>query len=356
MNDSNFERLQRIKNSQRCWYIPIIIMGVLYPFALFIIEEDIYFNDVFSHEDKLPISQGDKIVAMSLCWPILGVDKKDEFPIIAVTLKGAEVWLNLTTVKLHYSIVYPRKRPPLKLWKFHNDLKGLDPLRVTVDLLPSSEMDCHLKAQLQRIFAFRDNSFRDEDVIVTSEVDIYPLKPSVLHDLDVYRTHKKVWLFHYDHTFRSGNLFSITYIGMTVKTWKKLIGYSETPEELYETFGHTLNLKKVPLWEVDRLILSRIILESELCSLPEDLPIWTMVELEDAERRWNPMYFNDYETCFHGSGYSTCDLHHPLKNIDGYPCSIWKFMPWEREKDIVNKQLEILSGIKPRHPWRAFSK
>ena len=48
-------------------------------------------------------------------------------------------------------------------------------------------------------------------------------------------------------------------------------------------------------WDWDQKLLSRIILESGLCTVPRENKIWDLVRLSPPAK-----YFDDSKTCFHG--------------------------------------------------------
>ena len=84
-------------------------------------------------------------------------------------------------------------------------------------------------------------------------------------------------------------------------------------------------------------IVSRIILESGICSLPANNSLWQQVKLAPAET-------DDSGTCFHGSEFGNCDRTNPVRP---YGCKWWHFHSIERKADLVRKFKEIDEGQNP---------
>ena len=84
-------------------------------------------------------------------------------------------------------------------------------------------------------------------------------------------------------------------------------------------------------------IVSRIILESGICSLPVNNSLWQQVKLAPAET-------DDSGTCFHGSEFGNCDRTNPVRP---YGCKWWHFHSIERKADLVRKFKEIDEGQNP---------
>ena len=83
--------------------------------------------------------------------------------------------------------------------------------------------------------------------------------------------------------------------------------------------------------------MSRIILESDICSLPANNSLWETVKLIPTE-------LDDQETCFYGTEYGNCDKKN-LERDSG--CKWWHFHPDERKSELVKKFQEIYLNKAP---------
>ena len=92
--------------------------------------------------------------------------------------------------------------------------------------------------------------------------------------------------------------------------------------------------------------MSRIILESGLCSLPANNSLWDTVKLI-------PTQLDDLDTCFYGTEYGNCDK----KNSEwdtATGCKWWHFHPDERKSELVKKFQEIYFNKPPPTKAEAY--
>ena len=62
------------------------------------------------------------------------------------------------------------------------------------------DFSCVLKSQLIRLLAFNFPFIRDEDVIVTSDVDAFIMTKDILDPLEMY--FMQIWLYQYIYTLK----------------------------------------------------------------------------------------------------------------------------------------------------------
>jgi hypothetical protein len=62
------------------------------------------------------------------------------------------------------------------------------------------DFSCVLKSQLIRLLAFTLPFIRDEDVIMTSDVDAFIMTKDILDPLEMYPV--QIWLYQYIHTLK----------------------------------------------------------------------------------------------------------------------------------------------------------
>eukprot|EP00096_Caligus_rogercresseyi_P006852 TRINITY_DN2379_c0_g1_i1.p1 TRINITY_DN2379_c0_g1~~TRINITY_DN2379_c0_g1_i1.p1 ORF type:complete len:373 (+),score=61.49 TRINITY_DN2379_c0_g1_i1:1-1119(+) len=294
-----------------------------------------------------------KVLAASLC--VVSADEEIE-RVLSLLRLSAETWLTLTDARLHYTLLYPSNtsssssamRPPLRLWRFQKDLHLRHSPRIRLRLQATKDLkDCRRQAGIHRMFAFKDDSYEDDEVIVILDPDVLPLKSSLLRDLDVYRRHNKVWIYQYDQSLREDSPFDMNLIGMTKRTWRTLL--PESPQALDTLMNESTFLDdNGPSGSSVQLLLTKLILESELCSLPKNSSLWSRVGLAGAIRRLHPHFFNDIHSCFHGSGFESCDTDSletgSKTKLEGLPCRLWRISSGDKPGVILQKQKGILKS------------
>lgn len=116
-------------------------------------------------------------------------------------------------------------------------------------------------------------------------------------------------------------------------------------------------------WEFDQLIITRRILENNLCSLDGDNLVWAKVNLEyqpsmswkfvvislDKQCLWIPgKSFEDGAICFKGDRWDNCNIGRP--RFGNKPCLWWHFYRHETALDFHKKYLTIMrkAGVSPK--------
>lgn len=85
---------------------------------------------------------------------------------------------------------------------------------------------------MQRMFVSHVPEIRNEDLVVTSDVDIFPMVPNVLDEL---KRDYKIWLFQYAQSEVNQDTFSMSFIAMTKAQWMQLLPQN-TPEDTIHHF------------------------------------------------------------------------------------------------------------------------
>ena len=73
--------------------------------------------------------------------------------------------------------------------------------------------------------------------------------------------------------------------------------FKENPDQLVEAYSKALGIGNYSgnTWTYDQVILSRIILESDLCTVPKHNMLWKTTRLIPPEKE-----IDDSDTCYHG--------------------------------------------------------
>ena len=151
-----------------------------------------------------------------------------------------------------------------------------------------------MKSQLIRLLAYLLPFIRDDDIIVTADVDAFVMtsdiyKPLMLPD-------PKIWLFRYGHTLVRGSTFNIPFIGIKASVWKNLFTYDSSQDDLeagilgnglsvmIDKYEKKLNYQNThtSTWDVDQDIFTHEILNTGLCSLPKDHKLWQRLHIDPS--------------------------------------------------------------------------
>ena len=108
------------------------------------------------------------------------------------------------------------------------------------------------------------------------------------------------------------------------------------PNERFSNKPYILQMNKT-LIIYFKLLVSRIILESGLCSLPSNNSLWDSVRLPPSDS-------DDSETCFHGKEFGNCNRNNPIRDSG---CKWWHFHSIERKSELDRKFKEIFFDRPP---------
>ena len=127
---------------------------------------------------------------------------------------------------------------------------------------------------------------------------------------------RSIWLYRYGLSYASGATFMMAFIGAKAHIWRDILKYDYYPD-IHSDIGQglpqwiekyaqiftkensntknstsintitaiTKSADNTYTWEVDQLIISRAILESEMCTLPVNNSLWDAVNLRSQEKK-----------------------------------------------------------------------
>ena len=74
---------------------------------------------------------------------------------------------------------------------------------------------------LNRLLAHHSEFVGEDDIIVTADVDAFPMKTDIF--TKVLGKDRRIWIFQYAHSLHHGTVFPLSFIGMRKAEWLKLI-------------------------------------------------------------------------------------------------------------------------------------
>ena len=178
-----------------------------------------------------------------------------------------------------------------------------------------------------------------------SDVDDFPMSKKLLEPIHKF-SNKKVWINSHEDSVNNENTFSMKFTAMRAITWKKILHEANSFENLLLTFGEKLNIKNNTLsYRIlyDQFIMSRAILDSKLCFLPENNLLWSQLNTDPILKTEENS--NDKEnTCYYGYKLSECNKS---KNDEAHlkKCLYWHFTPEDRKQDLQKKYRQIIEII-----------
>jgi len=290
-------------------------------------------------------------ITMGLCWSANAqVHGKENFPYKDAAPLSAQLWMKLTPTKVILQIVYSEEEISDELKEYKKELESYG---AVVFLVPTgSDMKCVLKSQMIRLLAYALPFIRDEDIIVTADVDAFVMTKDIYKPLLL--PGRQIWIYRYAFTMGTGATFMMPFIGIKASVWKNILQYDlsmDQPDKgilgnglpkMIEDYGTKMSFSENYTWDIDQHILSHAILSSGICSLPGDNKLWKELNIEPRE-------FDDGKTCWHGSGiYEDCNNVLWTRNLyiryKGNNCKWWHFYPSETYAELRSKFQEIING------------
>eukprot|EP00094_Tigriopus_californicus_P007641 TCALIF_07358-PA protein Name:"Protein of unknown function" AED:0.13 eAED:0.13 QI:0/0.5/0.33/0.66/1/1/3/141/377 len=242
-------------------------------------------------------------MSTSVCWSEnTDLHGKSGYPYLLAVKLSSKLWRDQAGVSMVIQVIYNSKDATNETLKSY--ITDLINDGNVVYAIESNGSTCTMRAQMQRMFPYTIKEIDDNDIVITTDVDAFLLDPKLLdpfHDPQF-----KIWLLLYSETLTNGTTFSMSFVGMRKALWRELLKSSANPTELLEKFRETPLSNSTEAWYEDQRILSRVILESKICTAPANNSIWTQVGLP-------PSGLTEAETneCYYGYGLEYCNIFRP---------------------------------------------
>jgi len=315
--------------------------------VLLLASQDFYFfrhKRLREQDQKVP----PKIwLSMAVCFSSnTGFHSKAKFPYTLSARLAGKLWLNMTDVRTIIQVIYETKDAESEaLSRYVKELVSDGNHVVTA--IDTGDMPCSLRSQLQRMFV-PESAFglvSEDDLVVTSDVDTFVMRPDIFEELLEPQNLDKISILQYDNTIEYETTFAMVFISMQYWLWRELLNDEWTPEGVIERHRSGLGLGNYSgyTWDWDQKLLSRMILESGLCTVPGENKIWEMVRLAPP-----PTAFDDSKTCFHGfKKWTDCQSNKGPKKHPSGVCSRYHFHPEDTEQEVKRVFNAIISGKMP---------
>ena len=200
----------------------------------------------------------------------------------------------------------------------------------------AGNLSCVLQSQVSRIFLYQRPFIHPEDVIVTVDVNLFPMGAHILEPIDQFAT-MNAWIFQYEDTAHiptgRGETFNENLLAMRAKEWSKIVNSTQDLNESFISEKQDLiKLDRNETWYYDQWITTYGILYHKICNAPPWSGLWNNPNLE-----FDPD-FDDSNICWHGNGYKDCnmDIH-----IVPHGCKWYHFYPFQTFEEHVDKFHEL---------------
>jgi len=313
-------------------------------------------NALSQPQDTTEKPESQTYITMGLCWSENAqVHHKENFPYKEAAPLSAQLWMKFTPAKVILQIVYSEPEISEELSNYKKELEKYGTL---VYLAPTgSDMKCVLKSQMIRLVAYSLPFIQDQDIIVTADVDAFVMTSDIYKPLKLLD--RQIWIYRYANTLVTNATFQMPFIAIRKSVWKTLFDYDSSqdiPEngllgtglpQMIDNYAKKLvKFSSNTSWDIDQDIFTHEILNSGLCSLPEDHILWDKLHIDHSI----PRGFNDSKTCWHGGGvYEDCNNNMSMgRNLKiryyGKSCKWWHFFPKENYTQLKEKFDEIMQG------------
>ena len=208
-------------------------------------------------------------VSMGLCWGYkTNFNGKHLFPYPLAGELSTKLWHNLfpaKSVTVIFHIIFCKNVAHMyfdgyNLTKYVENLEKIGALVVLTEINNCEE--CIISSQLIRMLSFNLPEVRfpniydydnystietiicfviyrkvdDEDVILTADVDAFPMKKALMYPIWNFPFFK-VWIYQYKHSLNFDATFPMSFIAMRSKTWKSILYNTNSTQNLIRIFG-----------------------------------------------------------------------------------------------------------------------
>ena len=140
-------------------------------------------------------------ISMGLCFSeTTSKHGKKNYPYVKTTLLSIMLWNSFfpgtNTTEIILNLIY---KEPNKTAEMESYEKKLDSLKVHYKWVPADGMDCVLKSQLIRMFAFGHSLVKPRDIVMTIDVDFY-LMTNKIFDPIYDNPDMMAWFYQYDRS------------------------------------------------------------------------------------------------------------------------------------------------------------
>jgi len=242
-------------------------------------------------------------VSMGLCFSKnTEMYGKKYYPYALVTPLAILLWYHFfPEIRLLIYLIYDKHELEDRRRLYEEQLKQTN---VEIRWVREDDMNCVTKSQVIRMWAFQDPMVRDDDIIVTVDVNLFVVTPKILDPIHE-NPDLKVWVYQWDRAAfvesGIGETFNQNLICAEAKVWRQIVEPGE--EALLNQKWLTGRIEEIGLarsksndqWYYYQWVTTYGILKNRLCTVPESSGLWKVPGLVDRK-----IYFpelNDSKTC-----------------------------------------------------------
>jgi hypothetical protein len=237
------------------------------------------------------------------------------------------------------------------------EMAGAIPWPYSVAWSSNPDKACVRAGQMARMFAHESGLFKDNDFVITADVDIFPVNVTRML-APVRETNKegnfyKVWLGTYQWTFHGGarnaGTIALGQVGQSQADWRHAMQASDL--DLKKAIDIAVNATEYS-WGVDQSILTVALMNDQLCWFPPDYGFWTQQHIPLPYKVSRNHTFDDSQSCLKNNaghydklkGAECLQRFHP----NNLKCTWVHFLPSVTEGQMV-ETYDTIGGMYPNH-------
>lgn len=211
---------------------------------------------------------------------------------------------------------------------------------------------CIRAAQMGRMFVFEAaGMLHDDDIMVTSDADIFPVHAQQLLRPIQQCSHVRLWMSQYPNAVPVNETIPMGFIGMSVRDWKEAWRRTQNMT-LHKALESSQTMDDA--WGLDQLLGTAAILNSGLCDFPRNYqPIETLDQLGLITTTAHDIETRDSTHCAKGPQPAACTLPFSMRlpnSRQDWSCHFAHFFPWATR----NSMMGAYRDISKLHTGRSF--
>lgn len=223
-------------------------------------------------------------VSMGLCLlHNVNLHKKQEFPYFHAAVLASRLWTamygNLVTVVLHVVLVEPLDNHTVHGMILELENKGVMVVRHVLPVDLPLGISCPLVSQVMRMFTHRLDRVKDNDLVVTIDVDAFPSNRGILKPLFDH-PEMDAWVWRHYYSEKRDETFPLSIIAMTARNWRTAVDFGEVKSVGDPIVPHLMRWNTeflhIPMrsarkrWWFDQCMVTHALIRNGYCTTKSD--------------------------------------------------------------------------------------
>mmetsp|Transcript_8386 Transcript_8386/g.13264 ORF Transcript_8386/g.13264 Transcript_8386/m.13264 type:complete len:419 (+) Transcript_8386:105-1361(+) len=137
---------------------------------------------------------------------------------------------------------------------------------------------CVRAGQMGRMYLHESGLLQDNDIAITSDADTFPVRASALlpflHETNPNGEYYRIFMKDFEGDVRRKYSISLILTGQSIGDWRNSLSITGLPR-LHDAIQLSIDgLSLHSPWDIDQTILTRALMNSELCKFPDAYDMW----------------------------------------------------------------------------------